>query len=152
MTIRKKAIIILTMISLFTTGMVATVFASYGDVVYLSTSKRYMQSYSLTTTTNWRWSTNYYDSGVKKVYSSRDFVEECLSNTQNTYRTYYRVEQAYTEAIGLTETVGIYGAASDTGSYYLSSYSGKYMCLGLRNDSRATGSYKNIGNWSPDMY
>ena len=143
---------------------IAMVVVAYAEIIYPqawnSATGRYTQVYEMSTSPNWRYTTNISNYGlpstdgygVEKMFSDRDCIVQCTSNGLTQFETYYRVYVAYTSVIPVSDEIYFTGTGTETldftGTYYM-----EYdMCLGIRNDPRCNSNITNKGNWSPDTY
>lgn len=166
---RKRTV---TLIAALVFTIAGTVVAFAADILYLpqysSTTGRYTQVYEMSTSYNWRYTTNisdfygydavvdgedgYLEYGVKKMYSNRDGLVQCTSNGLTVFPTYYQIYTAFSSAYSLSPEAAITGTGTTTMDLSVMDYSPYRLCLGIRHDPRYTSSVTNKGNWSPDTY
>ena len=143
---------------------IAMVVVAYAEIIYPqawnSATGRYTQVYEMSTSPNWRYTTNISSYGlpssdgygVDKMFSNRDCIVQCTSNGLTQFETYYRVYVAYTNVIPVSDEICFKGTGTEILNSTGMSYMDYDMCLGIRHDYRCNSNITNKGNWSPDTY
>ena len=162
----KKIAIMLITALVMTASMVVVAFA---EILYLpqysSASDRYTQVFEITAEYNWKttlnmpidnWygynEANYADYGVVKKHANRDCAVQCTYNEVTLFPTYYMVYQAYSDAFPFTLEKSMIGTGYTTIDFLSPENAVYMMCLGVRQDPRASYGPEVKGNWSPDTY
>lgn len=159
----KKMTLILVVAMVMTVAMVVV---AYAEIIYPqawnSATGRYTQVYEMSTSPNWRYTTQItqyglqpdenYGYAVKKVFSGRSGLVQCTSNGLNAFPTYYQIYWGGSDVVALSYSTNFTGTGTSEISFPSSVNIDTPMCLGIRNDPRYNGSVINKGNWSPDTF
>lgn len=165
MKIKNKITLILVTAMVMTALMVVVAFA---EILYLpqysNVSDRYTQVYEMSMEYNWKTTANIstsnwygyngdnYDKyGVEKKHPERDCAVQCTYNACSAFPTYYKIFQAF-ETFPFTLEKSMTGTGYTTIDFPYPENADDSMCLGIRQDPRASYGCMNKGNWSPDTY
>ena len=166
MKIKNKITLILVTAMLMTALMVVVAFA---EILYLpqysSASDRYTQVFEISCNYNWKttlnisqgyWygltEKNYPEYGVVKKHANRDCAVQCTANSVSIFPTYYKVFEAYSEMFPFTLEKAMTGTGYTSIDFPYPQNAEFSMCLGIRQDPRASYGCTVKGNWSPDTY
>lgn len=162
--IRKRTV---ALISALVFTIAGTVMAFAAEILYLPqlspTTGRYTQEYEMSTSYNWRYTTDIgklYGFGdypvnsytLTKMYSNRDGLVQCTSNGLTAFPTYYKIAKYSNDSVStITAEVSLMGTGIQTIDLP-DNYLDSGLCLGIRHDPRYSSSVTNKGSWSPDTY
>ena len=95
---------------------------------------------------------NYDAYGVTKKHPERDCAVQCTANGITLFPPYYMVFQAYSDVFPFTLEKSMTGTGYTSIDFPYPQNANYPMCLGIRQDPRASYGCMNKGNWSPDTY